>query len=151
MTFQEELRLGIPDVLPEMPAYDTNINHAPKRKDILSPEEKRLALRNALRYFPKHMHAQLAVEFADELKKYESGESDIPMNFLCNAAGVLGVEPLELFAGDAPNMTSYWLVRKGKGPVIERQKARVKIRTEQRRIHRQSLFQKMYLRLSTAE
>ena len=70
MTFQEELRLGIPDVLPEMPAYDTNINHAPKRKDILSPEEKRLALRNALRYFPKHMHAQLAVEFADELKKY---------------------------------------------------------------------------------
>ena len=70
MTFQEELRLGIPDLLPEMPAYDTNINHAPKRKDILSPEEKRLALRNALRYFPKHMHAQLAVEFADELKKY---------------------------------------------------------------------------------
>lgn len=59
----------------------------------------------------------------DELKLYESGESDIPMNFLCNAAGVLGVEPLELFAGDAPNMTSYWLVRKGKGPVIERQKA----------------------------
>lgn len=58
-----------------------------------------------------------------ELEKYESGESDIPMNFVCNAAGVLGVEPLELFSGDAPNMSSYWLVRKGKGPVIERQKA----------------------------
>ncbi|MCQ2064245.1 MAG: XRE family transcriptional regulator [Bacteroidaceae bacterium] len=60
---------------------------------------------------------------AQELERYESGESDIPMNFVCNAAAVLGVEPLELFAGDAPNMSSYWLVRKGKGPVIERQKA----------------------------
>ena len=62
--------MGIPEVLPEMPAYDTEINHAPKRKDILSPEEKRLALRNALRYFPKHLHAQLAPEFAEELRKY---------------------------------------------------------------------------------
>lgn len=58
-----------------------------------------------------------------DLERYESGESDIPMNFLCNAAAVLGVEPLELFSGDSPNMSSYWLVRKGKGPVIERQKA----------------------------
>lgn len=70
MTFQEELQLGIPKVLPEMPPYDTSINHAPKRKDILSPEEKRLALCNALRYFPQHLHAQLAPEFAEELKKY---------------------------------------------------------------------------------
>ena len=62
--------MGSPEVLPEMPAYDTEINHAPKRKDILSPEEKRLALRNALRYFPKHLHAQLAPEFAEELRKY---------------------------------------------------------------------------------
>jgi transcriptional regulator with XRE-family HTH domain len=59
----------------------------------------------------------------DELKNFESGASDIPMNFLCNAADVLGVEPLELFAGDTPYMSSYWLVRKGKGPIIERQKA----------------------------
>jgi len=59
----------------------------------------------------------------EELTSYESGESDIPMNFLCNAANVFGVEPLELFSGDTPNMSSYWLVRKGKGPVIERQKA----------------------------
>ena len=49
MTFQEELRQGIPAELPEMPPYDTTINHAPKRKDILTPDEKRLALRNALR------------------------------------------------------------------------------------------------------
>ena len=70
LSFQEELRLGIPAELPEMPAYDTTINHAPKRKDVLSQEEKRLALRNALRYFPKHLHAQLAPEFAEELKKY---------------------------------------------------------------------------------
>ena len=70
MTFKEELQMGIPEVLPEMPAYDTTINHAPKRKDILTPAEKRLALRNALRYFPKHLHAQLAPEFAEELHKY---------------------------------------------------------------------------------
>ena len=68
--FRKELQTGIPEVLPEMPAYDTNINHAPKRKDILTPEEKKLALRNALRYFPKHLHAQLAPEFAEELRKY---------------------------------------------------------------------------------
>ena len=70
LSFQEELRLGIPAELPEMPVYDTTINHAPKRKDILSQEEKRLALRNALRYFPKHLHASLAPEFAEELQKY---------------------------------------------------------------------------------
>ena len=70
MTFKEELQMGIPEVLPEMPAYDTTINHAPKRKDILTPDEKRLALRNALRYFPKHLHQQLAPEFAEELHKY---------------------------------------------------------------------------------
>ena len=70
MTFQEELQLGIPTTLPEMPAYDTNINHAPKRKDILTPEEKKLALRNALRYFPPQQHAQLIPEFAEELRKY---------------------------------------------------------------------------------
>lgn len=58
-----------------------------------------------------------------ELTKYESGESDIPMNFVCNAAQVMGVEPLELFAGDTPTMNNYWLVRNGKGPVVERQKA----------------------------
>ena len=70
MTFQEELRQGIPAELPEMPPYDTTINHAPKRKDILTPDEKRLALRNALRYFPAGLHAQLAPEFAAELKRY---------------------------------------------------------------------------------
>ena len=47
-----------------------NISHAPKRKDILNKEEKQLAIRNALRYFPEHMHAVLAPEFADELKTY---------------------------------------------------------------------------------
>lgn len=68
--FAKEISLGIPHTLPEMPPYDTAINHAPKRKDILNAEEKKLALRNALRYFPKEMHAALAPEFADELKKY---------------------------------------------------------------------------------
>ena len=68
--FRKELQAGIPEVLPEMPVYDKNINHAPKRKDILTPDEKRLALRNALRYFPKHLHAQLAPEFAEELRAY---------------------------------------------------------------------------------
>ncbi len=68
--FCKEIRLGIPDYLPEPKAYDPSINHAPKRKDILTPEQKRLALRNALRYFPQKLHAQLLPEFAEELKKY---------------------------------------------------------------------------------
>ena len=70
MTFKEEILAGIPSVLPEPKPYDKNINHAPKRKDILTPEQKRLALRNALRYFPKEFHATLAPEFAKELKDY---------------------------------------------------------------------------------
>ncbi len=68
--FVKDIRAGIPDTLPEPQAYDTTINHAPKRKDILTEEEKRLALRNALRYFPKKFHAVLAPEFAEELKTY---------------------------------------------------------------------------------
>ena len=68
--FVADIRAGIPEILPEHPAYDTSVSHAPKRKDILTPEEKRLALRNALRYFPKHLHAELAKEFAEELKAY---------------------------------------------------------------------------------
>ena len=69
-TFQEEIRAGIPAVLPKAKEYDAEINHAPKRKDILTQEEKKLALRNALRYFPKELHEQLAPEFAEELRKY---------------------------------------------------------------------------------
>ena len=68
--FIADIRGGIPEELPEMQAYDTEINHAPKRKDILTPEQKKLAIRNALRYFPKKLHAALAPEFAEELKKY---------------------------------------------------------------------------------
>lgn len=68
--FQKEIRMGIPDTLPEKPVYDTTVNHAPKRKDILTQEQKKLALRNALRYFPEHLHRQLAPEFADELQRY---------------------------------------------------------------------------------
>ena len=68
--FVKDIRVGIPDTLPELQAYDTTINHAPKRKDILTEEEKRLALRNALRYFPQKFHAVLAPEFAEELKTY---------------------------------------------------------------------------------
>ena len=71
MTFQEEILAGIPaNKLPEAKPYDKEINHAPKRKDILSAEEKVLALKNALRYFPEALHAQLAPEFAQELKDY---------------------------------------------------------------------------------
>lgn len=68
--FAREIQQGIPDILPELQPYDTTINHAPKRKDILTPEEKKLALRNALRYFPKKFHSTLAPEFANELKTY---------------------------------------------------------------------------------
>lgn len=68
--FQKEILAGIPDILPPAKPYDKSVNHAPKRKDILTADEKRLALRNALRYFePKH-HEQLIPEFLDELKNY---------------------------------------------------------------------------------
>ncbi len=68
MTFKEEILQGIPEVMPEAKPYDKEINHAPKRKDILSEDEKKLALRNALRYFPSSLHAALAPEFAAELR-----------------------------------------------------------------------------------
>ncbi len=68
--FIEDIRTGIPDTLPEPQPYDKEINHAPKRKDILTAEEKKLALRNALRYFPKKFHATLAPEFVKELQTY---------------------------------------------------------------------------------
>ena len=73
MTHEEfiaDIRAGIPNTLPDPQPYDHTVNHAPKRKDILTPEEKKLALRNALRYFPKKFHATLAPEFLDELKTY---------------------------------------------------------------------------------
>jgi urocanate hydratase len=69
--FQNLISQGIPDTLPEPKPYDHNINHAPKRKDILTPEEKKLAIKNALRYFPVHFHKILAGEFTREL--YDTG------------------------------------------------------------------------------
>lgn len=68
--FQKQILEGVPDVLPPKKEYEPSINHAPKRKDILSEAEKRLAIRNALRYFPAKHHKELAAEFADELKRY---------------------------------------------------------------------------------
>ena len=70
MTFQEQILQGIPSELPPKKIYDESVSHAPKRKDILTDEEKKLALKNALRYFePKH-HEQLIPEFKEELEKY---------------------------------------------------------------------------------
>ena len=68
--FQDDIRAGIPDVLPAQKPYDTEINHAPKRKEILTPKEQALAIKNALRYFPAKHHKELAAEFADELRRY---------------------------------------------------------------------------------
>ncbi len=70
MTFAEQIKSGIPTSLPELPPFDKNINHAPKRKKILSEQEEKLALKNALRYFPPHLHAQLLPEFRDELHNF---------------------------------------------------------------------------------
>ncbi|WP_435133483.1 urocanate hydratase [Formosa sp. A9] len=70
MTFQEQILEGIPNPLPQPQAYDTTINHAPKRKNILSAEEKKLALRNALRYFDASQHEELITEFKKELDTY---------------------------------------------------------------------------------
>ena len=70
MTFKEKIQAGIPNILPQRQPYDTTVNHAPKRKDILSADEKKLALRNALRYFNPKNHAELAKEFLEELNTY---------------------------------------------------------------------------------
>lgn len=70
MTFQEEIREGIPALIPAVKPYDETINHAPKRKEILSPSEKKMALKNALRYFPKEHHTTLLPEFREELETY---------------------------------------------------------------------------------
>ena len=68
ISFADEIKQGIPTVLPAPKAWDAEVNHAPKRKEILSPAEKKLAIANALRYFPKEQHALLAPEFAQELQ-----------------------------------------------------------------------------------
>ena len=70
MTFKEEVLQGIPAILPELKPFDPNINHAPKRKEILNDKEKKLALKNALRYFPKNHHEVLLPEFKNELETY---------------------------------------------------------------------------------
>jgi len=68
--FRKEITEGIPTIIPEIQEYDVTINHAPKRKEVLSTDEKKLALKNALRYFPKEQHRILAPEFAQEMKEY---------------------------------------------------------------------------------
>ncbi|WP_300486044.1 urocanate hydratase [Flavobacterium sp.] len=70
MTFQEQILEGIPSVLPQPKPYESTINHAPKRKEILTDDEKKLALKNALRYFEPEHHAELIKEFSDELETY---------------------------------------------------------------------------------
>jgi urocanate hydratase len=70
MTFKEQILQGIPSILPAKKNYPTDANRAPKRKDILSIEEKQLAIKNALRYFSKEWHEELALEFASELKEF---------------------------------------------------------------------------------
>ncbi|MFC2113750.1 urocanate hydratase [Bacteroidota bacterium] len=68
--FQKAILAGIPDELPQHPGIDPSVPHAPVRPDMLTKEEKKLAIRNALRYFPKNHHALLAIEFAEELQTY---------------------------------------------------------------------------------
>ncbi|POY37007.1 urocanate hydratase [Solitalea longa] len=70
MTFKEEILQGIPAQLPVRKPYDTTVSHAPIRKQVLRKEEKKLSLRNALRYFPEQWHQELAAEFLEELEKY---------------------------------------------------------------------------------
>ncbi len=70
MDFKQAILEGIPDYLPPRKEYDLTVNHAPKRKDILSIQEKKLALKNALRYFDPKFHSELAKEFKEELDTY---------------------------------------------------------------------------------
>ena len=69
-TFQDEIKEGIPNILPTLKPYDQSYNHAPKRKAILTKEEEKLALRNALRYFDKKFHSALIKEFKNELDQF---------------------------------------------------------------------------------
>jgi len=68
--FKKQVLQGIPDDLPDLKPYDHSVSHAPKRRDVLTTEEKKLALHNALRYFPEKHHKILAPEFAEELNNY---------------------------------------------------------------------------------
>lgn len=68
--FQSSILEGIPSVLPPKASFHSDLNHAPKRKDILSKDEKKLALKNALRYFPKEQHAELIPDFKEELDTF---------------------------------------------------------------------------------
>jgi urocanate hydratase len=70
LSFAQEIQEGIPTNIPPISTWEVDVNHAPKRKDILSKEEKKLAIANALRYFPKEQHAELAKDFANELNTY---------------------------------------------------------------------------------
>ena len=70
MNFKKEVALGIPKELPNKKIYDPNVNHAPIRENVLTLEEKILALRNALRYFDKKFHEELITEFKSELEKF---------------------------------------------------------------------------------
>jgi len=70
LTFAQDIQQGIPTIIPAKKAFDPTVNHAPKRKEILSKEEKKLALKNALRYFPKEQHAELIKDFAEELEMF---------------------------------------------------------------------------------
>jgi len=70
MTFQQKILQGLAEKLPAKRTYSSDVNHAPKRKDVLNKKEKQLALRNALRYFPSEWHQELAQEFAQELQEY---------------------------------------------------------------------------------
>jgi urocanate hydratase len=70
LSFRDEIQQGIPDYLPDYPKFEAHINRAPKRRDILNTAEKKLALENALRYFPKKFHEQLKLEFMDELNTW---------------------------------------------------------------------------------
>ncbi|MDY8136330.1 urocanate hydratase [Aquimarina sp. 2201CG5-10] len=70
MTFKQSILQGIPTTLPQKKSFDPDFSRAPKRKQILTTEEKKLAVRNALRYFPKDWHQELAIEFFEELEEY---------------------------------------------------------------------------------
>lgn len=70
MKFKDQILEGIPATLPPAKKYDSNVNHAPRRKEILNTGEKKLALQNALRYFEPRHHAELLPEFREELETY---------------------------------------------------------------------------------
>ena len=107
--FQNEIKMGIPDRLPQHQPLDPSVSHAPKRKDILSSKEKKLAIENALRYFPDAFHSELAPEFYNELKKWDLNAFLDGEIIVANSEGVSDFDDFQNWRSEADGTLIYYV------------------------------------------